>query len=313
MRPVKMLREGDTVGMIAPSSPSPDMDRINKAVRVIEEMGLKAIVGQTCFERLGYLAGNDNLRASDIHRFFSDPAINGIFCMRGGDGASRLLDKLDLKIISRNPKVFVGYSDITALHLVFNQKAGFITFHGPMPVTEFIAPDFADFARDCLMRAIMSDEPLGEIVSPEGAPPEETLYPGNVEGQLTGGNLSLICALMGTPFEIDTKGKILLIEDTDEPNYKLDRMLTQLRLSGKLDAAAGIVIGQFINTEPNDPNKQFPMYEVLKDILLPLKKPILKNVCFGHGPHKATLPLGARAVLDGERSRLILIESGVTP
>ena len=224
-----------------------------------------------------------------------------------------MLDKLDLKTISKNPKVFLGYSDITALHLVFNQKAGFITFHGPMPVTEFIDPDFADFARDCLIRAIMSEEPLGEIVSPEGSPPVETLYPGNAEGPLTGGNLSLICALMGTPFEIDTQGKILLIEDIDEPNYKLDRMLTQLRLAGKLNDAAGIVIGQFINTEPNNSNKQFPMDDILKDILLPLKKPILKNVCFGHGPHKATLPFGARAVLDGERSRLIVIESGVMP
>jgi muramoyltetrapeptide carboxypeptidase len=313
MRPVKMLREGNTIGMIAPSSPSPDIERIRKAVRVIEEMGFKVVVGQTCFEKWGYLAGSDNIRANDIHRFFTDPTINGIFCMRGGDGAPRLLDQLDLKTISQNPKVFLGYSDITALHLVFNQEADFITFHGPMPVTEFIAPDFADFARDCLIRAIMSNEPLGEIVSPKGDLSVETLSPGNAEGELIGGNLSLICALMGTPFEIDTKGKILLIEDTDEPNYKIDRMLTQLRLAGKLNDAAGIVIGQFTNAEPNDPNKQFPMDEILKNILLTLKKPILKNVCFGHGPHKATLPLGARAVLDGRRSRLIVIESGVIP
>ncbi len=313
MRQVKMLREGDTIGMIAPSSPSPDMERIHEAVRVVEEMGFKVVMGKTCFEKWGYLAGSDNIRANDILKFFNDETIKGIFCIRGGDGAPRLLDQLDIKTISKNPKVFLGYSDITALHMVFNQKARFMTFHGPMPVTEFIAPDFADFARDCLIKAIMSSEPLGEIVSPQGAPPIETLSPGKAEGELIGGNLSLICALMGTPFEIDTRGRILLIEDTDEPNYKIDRMLTQLRLAGKLNDAAGIVIGQFTNSEPNDPNKQLSMDEILKSILFPLKKPILKNVCFGHGPHKATLPLGARAVIDGKRSRLIVVESGVVP
>ncbi len=144
------------------------------------------------------------------------------------------------------------------------------------------------------------------------APPVETFSPGNAEGELIGGNLALICALMGTPFEIDTRGKILLIEDIDEANYRVDRTLTQLRLAGKLDDAAGIVIGDFTNTEPTDLNKQLPLDEVFKSLLLPLKKPILKNVCFGHGKYKATLPLGVLAHIDGSQSRLIVTEAGVT-
>jgi len=313
MRPVKILCKGDTIGMIAPSGPSPDTGQIEKAVKAIRSMGFNVVVGRSCYEKWGYLAGSDDIRAQDVNLFFSDPHINGIFCMRGGDGAPRILDRLDMETISQNPKVFLGYSDITALHLALNRKAGFITFHGPMPVTEFILPDFADYSREALLKAIMEKDPLGEILPPEGAPPLEALSPGRAEGELTGGNLSIICALMGTPFEIDTRGRILLIEDTDEPNYRIDRMLTQLRLSGKLSDTAGIVIGQFTNADQGDPNKQLPIDEVLKGILLPLGKPILKNLCFGHGPYKATLPLGARALLDGSKGRLILTEAGVIP
>lgn len=312
MRPVKMLREGDTIGMLAPSGPTRADGQIDQAVKAIEDLGLRVVVAPGCYEKRGFLAGTDERKLRDLHTFFADPEINGIFCMRGGDGAPRLLDRLDLKTISRNPKVFLGYSDITALHSVFNQKAHFMTFHGPMPATEFIKPDFGNYARAQLLRAMMSPEPLGEIIQPADAPAVETLSPGSAEGELVGGNLALICALMGTPFEIDTRGKILLIEDVDEANYRVDRMLTQLRLAGKFEDAAGIVIGDFLNTEPPDSWKNFPVDEVFKDILLPLNKPILKNVVFGHGRYKATLPLGALAQIDGPRSRLLVIESGVT-
>ncbi len=311
MRPVKMMKEGDTIGMIAPSGPAPDPNLIAEAVKATEELGFKVVAGPGCYEKWGYLAGSDSMRIRDINTFFADPAISGIFCMKGGDGAPRLLDRLDLKMISRNRKVFLGYSDITALHTVFNQKAGFMTFHGPMPLSDFITPDFTDYERESLLKAVMTTEPLGEIAPPPDAPPIETLCRGHAEGRLVGGNLSLICALMGTPFEIDTKGKILVIEDVHEANYRIDRMLTQLRLAGKLGDAVGIVIGEFTHAETDDPNKQLPVDDVLKSILLPLEKPIIRNVSFGHGKHKTTLPLGASAVLDACRSRLIVTESGV--
>ena len=311
MRQVNMLREGDTIGMIAPSGPVYNKEKIDNAVAVIKELGFQVVIGKSCYEQWGYLAGDDRTRANDINTFFANPEIDGIFCMRGGDGAPRLLDKLDLTTISRNPKVFLGYSDITALHLTLNLKTHFITFHGPMPTTEFIAPDFEEYAKDQLIRAIMSPEPLGEILPPDDAPPIETLSPGNAEGELIGGNLAIISALMGTPFEIDARGKILLIEDIHEQNYRVDRMLTQLRLAGKFDDAAGIVIGEFTDSEPEDPNQRLPIDDVIKSILLPIDKPILKNVSFGHGRDKATLPIGALAQIDGSRSRLIVTEAGV--
>ncbi|PIE32158.1 LD-carboxypeptidase [candidate division KSB3 bacterium] len=312
MRPVKMLRKGDTIGLIAPSGSTHADGQVEQAVKAVEKLGLCVVVAPGCYEKRGFLAGTDETKLRDLHTFFADPSIHGIFCIRGGDGASRLLDRLDTNIVSRNPKVFLGYSDITALHLVFNQKTDFVTFHGPMPATEFIRPDFEDYAQSQLLRAIMAPEPLGDIVQPLDAPSVETLSPGTVEGELVGGNLTLICALLGTPFEIDTRGKILLIEDIDEANYRVDRMLTQLRLAGKLEEAAGIAIGDFVNTEPLDSWKHFPIDEVFQDILLPLKKPILKNLPFGHGRNKATLPLGALARVDGPRSRLIVLEPGVT-
>ncbi len=311
MQPVKRLSPGDTIGMIAPSGPARHPDDVNKGIAMVEAMGFKVVVGDSCWEKRGYMAGTDETRAADIHAFFEDEAIDGIFCMKGGDGAPRLLDRLDFDRIARHPKAFVGYSDITSLHLALTQRCGFMTFHGPMPVSDFIWPGFGNYERDSLLKALTGGEPMGEIANAEGADPLETLVAGVAKGRLAGGNLALICGLMGTPFEIDTRDKILLIEDVDEANYRVDRMLTQLRLAGKLEQAAGIAIGQFTDCEPQDADKTFPLTEVLADILVPLGKPILSNLCFGHGPRKATLPLGAMALLDADAKRLAVTEAAV--
>ena len=310
MRKVPALREGDTVAFVSPSSQS-SMDSIEKAVRITEDMGFRVKLSRSCYESEGYHAGTDFVRADDINRAFLDPEVSGIFCVRGGDGAIRLPQRLDLDAIYRNPKVFLGYSDVTILHLVLNRPRGFITFHGPMPATDFISSYFSGYVRDGLLKAVTGVEPLGEIAPCPGGPAMETLVPGTAEGELTGGNLALICALMGTPWEIDTRGKILLLEDTDEPVFRIDRMLTQLRLAGKLDDAAGIVLGQFTRIPPRKPKDSFTLPEVLEAIIVPEGKPTLVNACFGHGPRKATLPLGARAVLDGSKSTLTVVESGV--
>ena len=310
MRKVPALREGDTVAFVSPSSQS-SMDSIEKAVRITEDMGFRVKLSRSCYESEGYHAGTDFVRADDINRAFLDPEVSGIFCVRGGDGAIRLPQRLDLDAIYRNPKVFLGYSDVTILHLVLNRPRGFITFHGPMPATDFISNSFPGYVRDGLLRAVTGVEPLGEIAPCPGGPAMETLVPGTAEGELTGGNLALICALMGTSWEIDTRGKILLIEETDEPVFRIDRMLTQLRLAGKLDDAAGIVLGQFTHIPPRKPKESFTLPEVLEAIIVPEGKPTLINGCFGHGPKKATLPLGARAVLDGSKSTLTVVESGV--
>jgi muramoyltetrapeptide carboxypeptidase len=312
MKPVKKLEVGATVGLIAPSGPAAKPEHISQGAALLQSLGFKVLVGAGCYEKLGYMAGRDDIRIRDIHAFFANPEIAGIFCMKGGDGAPRLLDRLDYELIAKNPKVFIGYSDITALHLVINQKCGFITFHGPMPLSDYIHADFTGAEQSSLLHCVMSARPPGPITLADGGTPGRVLVSGNAQGMTVGGNLALICGLMGTPYEIDTRGKILLLEDIDEANYRIDRMLTQLRLSGKLDQAAGIVIGQLANAEPVNAKKQFPLLEVLKSILLPSDKPILYDYCFGHAAgKKATIPLGAMAEIDGDTGHLIVTQTGV--
>jgi muramoyltetrapeptide carboxypeptidase len=311
MQPVPMLRIGDTVGLVAPAGPVRAHAHLAQAVAAIEALGLRVVVGQSCYARRAYLAGADDVRARDLVTLFADPQIAGIFCLRGGYGSMRLLDRLDFDLIARHPKVFLGYSDITALHLALGQRAGVITFHGPMPASDFIRPGFDEYARRRLLDALMSPEPLGEILCSPEAPAIEVVVPGSAAGRLTGGNLSVICALMGTPFEIDTRGAILVLEDIGEESYRIDRMLTQLRLAGKLDDAAGVVIGEFTGWEATEPHNYAPIGDVIADILRPLGKPVLRNLCCRHGRYNATLPLGAQARIDGEGGRLIVTEAAV--
>ncbi|MGI6774249.1 S66 peptidase family protein [Acetomicrobium sp.] len=310
MRKVKALHPGDTIGLIAPSSPAP-LDDLEKAVAAITDLGFNVKVGASCYESYGYMAGPEEIRAQDIHAMFNDPKINGIFCVRGGDGAIRLPRLIDMGLISKNHKVFLGYSDITILHLMFNLHGQFCTFHGPMPSTDMIKDSFHGYEKDHLLKAICDDEPIGELKPYDGAIPMQTLVGGTAEGKIIGGNMSLICALMGTPWEIDTKNRILILEDIDEPLYKIDRMLTQLLLAGKLEAASGIVLGQFTNVTHKDPERTFTLDKIFEDVVAKAGKPTLINGYFGHGEKKVTLPLGARAVIDGANSSFAIVESGV--
>ena len=310
MRKVKALHPGDTIGLIAPSSPAP-LDDLEKAVAAITDLGFNVKVGASCYESYGYMAGPEEIRAQDIHAMFNDPKINGIFCVRGGDGAIRLPRLIDMGLISKNHKVFLGYSDITILHLMFNLHGQFCTFHGPMPSTDMIKDSFHGYEKDHLLKAICDDEPIGELKPYDGAIPMQTLVGGTAEGKIIGGNMSLICALMGTPWEIDTKNRILILEDIDEPLYKIDRMLTQLLLGGKLETASGIVLGQFTNITHKDPERTFTLNKIFEDVVAKAGKPTLINGYFGHGDKKVTLPLGARAVIDGANSSFTIVESGV--
>ena len=310
MRKVKALHQGDTVGLIAPSSPAP-LEDLEKAVAAVVELGFNVKVGASCYESYGYMAGPEEIRARDIHAMFGDPKINGIFCVRGGNGAIRLPRLINMKLIYKNPKVFLGYSDITILHLMFNLHGQFCTFHGPMPSTDMIKDLFPGYEKDHLLRAICDDEPIGELRPYDGALPMQTLVEGSAEGEIIGGNLSLVCALMGTPWEIDTKDRILILEDVDEPVYKIDRMLSQLLLAGKLEAASGIVLGQFTNITHKDPSRTFALEKVFEDVVAKAGRPTLINGYFGHGEKKVTIPLGVRAVIDGSNSTFTIIESGV--
>lgn len=306
----KALIPGDTVALVSPSSPS-TAESVEKAAQAVEDLGFRVKLAPGCGEALGYLAGPDEIRARDINDMFADPEVKGVFCLRGGDGATRIVDRIDVKTVTENPKVFLGYSDITVLHAGMNQEAGLCTFHGPMPASDFAGKTFPGYVREHLMKALCRTEPLGDIRPHESDPPLETLVPGVAEGELVGGNLALVCALLGTPWEIDAREKILILEDTDEPPYRIDRMLTQLRLAGKLHEAAGIVLGQFTNVKPKNPKRTFALKEIFEAVVAPIGKPTLLNGCFGHGDYKVTLPLGARALIDGDACRFAVLEAGV--
>lgn len=306
MLKAKPLKFGDTIGIIAPASPTTDSN-IKKVEETLRNMGFKLKMGKSLYEKRGYLSGKDEIRAEDINSMFKDKEVDGIICIRGGYGTPRILDLIDYEIIKENPKVFVGYSDITALHIAFNQIAGLVTFHGPMAASDMIR-NFSSFSKEHLFKAIMDNEALGEIVNPEG---EEiiSINGGIAEGPIIGGNLSLIADTIGTPYEIDVKGKILFIEEVEEEPYRIDRMLNQLRLAGKLNDAAGIILGDFSKCDARKPNESLSLEEVIDDYFKALDKPIIYNLQAGHCEPMVTIPFGVRARLDADKKELIILEN----
>ncbi|HEX8984600.1 MAG TPA: LD-carboxypeptidase [Bryobacteraceae bacterium] len=312
----RALREGDTVGLITPATYVSDPDRLALAVRTVRYFGLRPKMGRNVAKRAGYLGGTDQERVDDLHDMFRDPEVQGVFAIRGGYGSERLLDRIDYALLRANPKVFLGYSDITAMHLAIQKHAGLVTFHGPVLIS-----GFTEYTQKAFRRALFDPKPLGALTNPPESNqlrPVHTVRavrPGRVRGRLTGGNLTLVTSTLGTPYEIDTRGRILLLEDVDEEPYGLDRMLTQLRLAGKLAAAVGIVFGECSHCGPREfqPGFEstFSAGEVVDQILGPLTIPVLSGLTIGHTDDQLTLPLGAMATLDAERGELVVEESGV--
>ncbi|MGM9987830.1 MAG: LD-carboxypeptidase [Bacillaceae bacterium] len=305
MRKPTPLKIGDTIGLIGTSSPTPSQ-RLEPAVQALQKLGLHVVLGESCQASYGYLSGSDTLRAQDVNKMFANPEIKGVFAIRGGYGAPRILDLLDYELIKNNPKVFVGYSDVTALHQVFNQICDFITYHAPMPSTELYKGIDA-YTEDYYYRNLFQIEPLGKAKNPEGIE-IETLVDGEAEGILIGGNLSLVTASLGTRYEIDTKGKILFLEDIDEYTYRIDRMLVQLKQAGKLDESVGIILGGFTNCEPENPERSLTLQEVFHDHLQSLSIPILSNIACGHCMPTMTLPLGARTRINTYKKEITILE-----
>lgn len=294
---MKKLKIGDTIGLIAPASPSKIKGDIKKAIFEIEKMGFSVKVGNSVGKNFGYLSGDDDIRANDINEMFNDENIDGIICIRGGYGCPRILDKIDFETIKKNKKPFVGYSDITALHIAFNKFCDMATFHGPMAVSD-ISKGLDQYSLKYFKKTLMED-PIGEINNPEG---EEisVLVEGEARGELIGGNLCLIASTLGTPYEIDIKDKILFIEEVGEKPYSIDRMLTQLRLSGKLDECSGIILGDFEDCLPSK-NSKVTIEDVFEQILIPLGKPLYYNLQSGHCSPLATLPFGVKCQMkDGK-------------
>ncbi len=310
------LKQGDTVGLITPATYVSDPDRIALALRTIEYFGLKPKLGANVRKRNGYLGGTIEQRLDDLHAMFRDTSVNAVFCLRGGYGSGQLLDRIDYDLIRRNPKIFLGYSDITAMHLAIQKMAGLVTFHGPVVMSRF-----SDYTQKHFRKALFATTPIGEVTNPPDSSPIRpahalrTVRPGKARGRLVGGNLSLIVSLMGTPYEIDTKGKILFVEDVGEEPYSLDRMLTNLRLAGKLKSASGIIFGECSGCRPREYQPGFEstlsVGEIVDDVFGNLNIPVLSGLTIGHTDDQLTLPMNVMASLDADSGKLVLEESGV--
>ena len=307
----KKLKFGDTLGFIAPSGAVRTEGAIERAVKETERMGFKVKLGESAGQKYGYLSGSDEVRARDINNMFADDEVDAIVCLRGGYGAMRILDQLDYELIARHPKIFMGFSDITALHIALLNRCDLATFHGPMAAANWADSPLDDFSRESMYRALMSTEPVGELRNPEGYP-RQTVNPGQAEGQLVGGNLMLIVSSLGTPWEIDTKGRIIFIEEVGERTYCVDRMLTQLRLAGKFEDCAGVVFGDFADCPVEYPEFGLTLEEIIRDVVAPSGKPIFTGLRCGHCTPKLTLPFGVKCRMDADECTLTVLESAVT-
>ena len=304
----KRLKQGDTIGLVAPSGAVRTPGAIERSAAEIERMGYRVKLGRSCGQVYGYLSGTDEVRARDINDMFLDDAVDAIVCVRGGYGTTRILDRLDYAAIAAHPKIFMGFSDITALHIAMLEKADLATFHGPMSTADCADGAMHPFSLASMERALCAEEPMGALENAPGYPERQTLAPGQAEGQLVGGNLMLITSLLGTPYELDTRGRILFIEEIGEHTYCIDRMLTQLRLSGKLRDCAGVVFGDFKNCPIEYPDFGLSIEQIIRDIVVPCGKPVLMGLQAGHCTPKLTLPLGARCRLNADARTLTVLE-----
>ncbi len=310
----KRLKAGDTIGLIAPSSNVWEDEDIRFAIDILQSFGFKVKQGKHLFKRHGYLAGEDKERAEDVNAMFADQSVDGIYCLRGGYGSPRILPDLNYDLIKANPKVIIGYSDVTALLNAIYAKTGLLTFHGPIA-----KQNFTEYTLEGFKKVLFEPETQVEIAKPPFFEPKEgtaekdnritLITKGKAQGRLIGGNLSLMVKLVGTPFEPDYENNILFLEDVGEAPYRIDGMLTHLKIAGKLDKLAGIAFGKCTKCKAS--GNSLSIEEVLKERLGDLNIPVIKGLMIGHIEDMATVPVGAMAELDASKETLTLIEKAV--
>lgn len=312
----KALAPGMTVALVAPASHLFDPDAYRRAEERVRSLGFRTRVADGARQVHGYLAGADDVRARDFNAAFADDGVDAVWCLRGGYGALRILPHLDYEVVRKHPKALIGYSDITALHVALNKLCGLVCFHGPMP-----SVDLSTYTVHELTRVAGAPRAAGEV----GRAPDSDPAPGSVDhdarivtiaggrarGSLTGGNLSLITRLLGTPFEPDLAGRILFLEDVGEAAYRIDGMLAQLRLSGKLKACAGIALGRFTDADGGGQPVKLPLETVFRELLGDLEIPVYWGLASGHVQDQTTLPYGVEAEIDADAGTLKLLDSAV--
>lgn len=308
------LKPGDTLGLIAPGSYISE-DELKDSKENLEKLGYKVFYDDRILSKTGYLAGTDESRAEEVNSMFADKNVQGIICARGGYGCARILPMLDYNLIKSNPKVLIGYSDVTALLNGIYVETGLVTFHGPVGISSF-----NDFSVTYFNEVLVHPEKDLVLISAKGEDEKDnsgikTIVSGKAVGELIGGNLSVLNSLIGTKYDFNGEGKIVFLEEIGEEPYRIDRMLTQLIQSGKFDKAAGIAMGVFKDCEPKEKDPSFSMsfslMEVLFDRLSNLNIPVIYGMSFGHIKNKFTLPIGIKAELDTINQTLTLLENSV--
>jgi len=288
------LKPGDTIGIVAPAGPF-DPKKFRKGKAVLESMGFQTFFDEGVFQKHGFLAGTDSQRSDQINRLFADPSVQAIVCARGGYGSMRILPFLDFETIKTHPKIFLGFSDVSALLSVLYDQCGLITFHGPLVTTLAKATEKTIMA---MKRALASDAPL-ELIPEDG----RVIKPGVCSGLVTGGNLTTLCHLVGTPYAPNFRGKILFFEDVGEMPYRIDRMLTQMKMAGCFEEIAGLILGTF--KECGQLNE---IVGIFNNIFEDANIPILAGFDMGHGEHNLIIPMGLGATLDTDKKRLLFHE-----
>jgi len=309
----KKLNKGDVIGIISPASSPKDLTRIEKGVNYLEKLGYRVEVGKNVNNIHGYLAGTDEERLEDLHAMFQNKDVKAIINVRGGYGSGRLLDKIDYNLIKKNPKIFVGYSDITALQMAFLKKTGLVTFAGPMLAVDFWKEEVNSFTEEFFWNIITSSKKIGKLKNPDNEN-FYTLTKGRGEGNLIGGNLSLFVSLLGTQYLPNFKNSVLMFEEVGEEPYRIDRMFYQLKYaSNNFKDVEGIIIGRFVDCYIKDKeNPSLSLNDVISDYFEGLKIPVIYNVKHGHIEQNLTIPFGPKTKLNATHNLIEIVESAVS-
>ena len=304
------LRRGDVIGLISPASPPLPAEKIEKGARYLEGLGYRVKLGEHVAARHGYFAGTDAERLSDLNAMLNDSRVNAVFAIRGGYGSPRLLPFVDYRAVRRQPKIVVGFSDITGLQLALFRRTGLVTFSGPLPGVEFWQkPD--PYTEEQFWRLLTSTRRVGPLRNPNRERLRARIR-GRAQGRLLGGNLSLVVSNLGTRFSPHYDGAILVLEDVREEFHRIDRMFTQLRNAGILERISGLVLGLFTSCMPSDPAKpHLKLAEIFDEVMSWVTAPAIEGFQYGHVARKMTLPFGLGARLDADRGTLTVTESAV--
>lgn len=307
------LKAGDTVMIVAASGVEYRNLRLQLSIESLEALGLKVKVAEHTMERYGYFPAEDEVRADDVNKAFADPEVKAIFALKGGWGAARTLPYLDYDLIKSNPKILIGYSDVTALLNAIYQKCGLMTFHGPNAGSawgSFSTQNVRDILFDATAQHMENPQEKGEYLTVRENR-TQTIVPGSAEGRLVGGNLTVLTAVQGTPYFPDTKGNILMLEDVGENIYRVDRMLTQLALGGHLNDCAGIVLGGWTDVDSDGGFGDFSLIDIFEQHFQRAGKPTFTGAMFGHIDDKRTMPVGCRVRMDADSGTVTMLESAV--